>query len=112
MPPAPPVPLFVLRHHSAQINALSLVLPAPDPQPAEGSGRPRPYSQPPALCSGDADGWIAITDLVSRRALAFWRAHEDGVLGIEQLAGERIITCDLSDALPAVASRHDMILSG
>lgn len=97
MPPAPPVPLFVLRHHSAQINALSLVLPAPppppDPQLAEGSSSSRrSRSRPPVLCSGDADGWIAVTDLDSRRALAVWRAHDDGVLGIEHLAGGRIIT--------------------
>lgn len=95
MPPAPSVPLFVLRLHSAQINALSLVLPALEPQPAEGgssssSARPRP--RPPVLCSGDADGWVAITDLASRRALAVWRAHDDGILGVEQLAGRRIIT--------------------
>lgn len=83
MPSAPSVPLFVLRHHSAQINALCFVLPAA-PGPSR-LGRS-------LLCSGDADGWVAITDLKSRRALCIWRAHEDGVLGIEEWEGDKVIT--------------------
>lgn len=102
MPSAPSAPLFVLRHHSAQINALSFVLPTPAPADSSSSATRSSSSsrtartRPALLCSGDADGWVAITDLQSRRALCIWQAHTDGVLGIEQWDGSKLITYALA----------------
>jgi hypothetical protein len=42
------------------------------------------------LYSADQEGWIAITDLAVRRGVAFWRAHEGGVLGVEEWEGRLI----------------------
>lgn len=69
-----PTPHFILRHHSAQINALTF----------------SPSNH--LLYSGDADGIVAVTDTKSRRALAVWKAHEDGVLGVEEWPGVGFLT--------------------
>jgi WD40 repeat protein len=72
--PSPPIPHFVLRHHSTQINALSF-----SPRSNE------------VVYSGDADGFVAISSTKTRRALAFWKAHEDGVLGVEEWEGVGVV---------------------
>ncbi|KAL7409943.1 WD40-repeat-containing domain protein [Mrakia frigida] len=69
-----PTPHFILRHHLAQINALTF----------------SPSNH--LLYSGDADGIVAVTDTKSRRALAVWKAHEDGVLGVEEWPGVGFLT--------------------
>jgi WD40 repeat protein len=39
------------------------------------------------LYSGDEDGNVAITDLDVRRVVAFWKAHENGVLAVGEWEG-------------------------
>lgn len=33
--------------------------------------------------SADADGWVVVWDVVTKRAVAVWKAHGEGVLGVE-----------------------------
>lgn len=47
--------------------------------------------------TGDAEGWIVVWDLVSKRAAAVWKAHEGIILGVGEwtdiVGGEkRLIT--------------------
>lgn len=72
--PRPPVPLFIVRTHSSQLNVVS-------------------FSRSNAhLYSGDSTGLVTATSTLSRRAVSSWQAHEDGVLGIEEWEGVGIIT--------------------
>lgn len=72
LPPAQPA--FVLRGHSAQVHALLFT---------QGTSR---------LLTGDADGWIVSWSLVSKRAVAVWKAHRNAVLGLGSWGEDRIIT--------------------
>ncbi|PYI20385.1 WD40 repeat-like protein [Aspergillus violaceofuscus CBS 115571] len=60
----PATPTYILRGHAAQVHSLHL------------------YHHNLRLLSGDADGWIAVWDLVSKRAVAVWKAHDGAVLGV------------------------------
>ncbi|KAL2221911.1 WD repeat protein [Thermoascus aurantiacus ATCC 26904] len=73
LPPATPV--YVLRGHGAPIHALCF------------------FGQNSKLASGDADGWIVIWSVVTKRPIAVWKAHEGAVLEVkgfffEQPTGE------------------------
>ncbi|OJD16795.1 hypothetical protein AJ78_03085 [Emergomyces pasteurianus Ep9510] len=63
LPPATPV--YVLRGHASPIHAV------------------RFYSMNSRLISGDAEGWVVIWDMSTKRAVASWKAHESAVLGVE-----------------------------
>jgi WD40 repeat protein len=65
MSPAP-APAHILRSHSSQINVLAF------------------STDNERLYSGDASGQIIVTLTRSFRPLASWKAHTDGVLGIEE----------------------------
>lgn len=71
MPPAPP-PIHTLRTHSAPIASLAFA--------ADNS----------LIYSGDQDGFLSITDAKTRRALALWKGHEAGVLGVQEWDGRLI----------------------
>ena len=71
---APLQPLYVLRGHSAQINVVYFL---------------RNNSR---LLTGDADGWIVLWKISSRRAVAVWKAHEGAILGVADWGGDKIIT--------------------
>ncbi|RAH68014.1 WD40 repeat domain-containing protein [Aspergillus aculeatinus CBS 121060] len=60
----PATPTYILRGHAAQIHSLHI------------------YHHNLRLVSGDADGWIAVWDLVSKRPVAVWKAHDGAVLGV------------------------------
>ncbi|RAK79955.1 WD40 repeat domain-containing protein, partial [Aspergillus fijiensis CBS 313.89] len=60
----PATPTYILRGHAAQIHSLHI------------------YHHNLRLVSGDADGWIAVWDLVSKRPIAVWKAHDGAVLGV------------------------------
>ena len=34
------------------------------------------------LLTGDAEGWVVVWDVVTKRADAVWRAHQEPVLGL------------------------------
>jgi hypothetical protein len=74
---APP-PLHIIRSHTSAISALFI-----------SSDNERIYS-------GDISGLAVITSTRSFRPLASWKAHTDGLLGLEEW-GKQVITsvCDL-----------------
>ncbi|KAL4776746.1 WD40-repeat-containing domain protein [Aspergillus nidulans var. acristatus] len=61
----PATPTYILRGHGAPIHALQI------------------FSQNLRLVSGDADGWIVVWDLVFKRPVAVWKAHEGAVLEVK-----------------------------
>ncbi|KAG8877342.1 ASTRA complex subunit [Tulasnella sp. 331] len=73
MPPPPPSPIRLLRSHSAQVNVICF-------SSAEEGDTPSNER----LYTGDADGLVVVTSTRSFRALASWKAHNEGVLGIEE----------------------------
>lgn len=58
----PATPTYILRGHAAPIHALHL------------------FDSNLRLISGDAEGWIVIWNMVSKRPVASWKAHEGAVL--------------------------------
>lgn len=44
------------------------------------------------LVTGDADGWIVIWSLATKRAVAVWRAHEGTLLGARSWGSDKLIT--------------------
>ena len=68
---------YVLRGHAAPIHALHL------------------FANNLRLISGDAEGWIVIWDMVTKRPVASWKAHGGAVLeakGFETRSGMEIYT--------------------
>jgi WD40 repeat protein len=58
-------PVYILRGHAAPIHALHV------------------FSQNLRLVSGDAEGWVVIWDLVTKRPVTVWKAHEGAVLEVK-----------------------------
>ena len=71
--PPPPTPKHLIRSHAAQVNVLWI---------SDDNER---------IYSGDAAGTVVITSTRSLRAIATWKAHTDGLLGVQEWEG-RIIT--------------------
>jgi hypothetical protein len=69
---APP-PLHIIRSHTSAISALFV------------------SSDNERIISGDVSGLVVITSTRSLRSMASWKAHTDGLLGIEEW-GKRLIT--------------------
>ncbi|KAI0719200.1 WD-40 repeat-containing protein [Fomitopsis betulina] len=65
MPP-PPSPAHILRTHAAPVRVLAF---------SDDNER---------LYSGDAEGTVAVTSTRTLRPLALWKAHTDGLLGIQE----------------------------
>lgn len=61
----PAKPVYILRGHAAPIHALHI------------------FSHNLRLVSGDAEGWVVIWDLVSKRPVTVWKAHEGAVLEVK-----------------------------
>lgn len=61
---SPATPVYILRGHTASIHALHI------------------YNQNLRLISGDANGWIVVWDLVTKRPVASWKAHAGAVLEV------------------------------
>ncbi|CDM30858.1 hypothetical protein DTO013E5_496 [Penicillium roqueforti] len=59
---SPATPVYILRGHASPIHALNI------------------YSQNLRLVSGDANGWIVVWDLVTKRPVTGWKAHEGAIL--------------------------------
>ena len=72
-PTAPP-PQHTIRSHNAAINALFV---------SDDNER---------IYSGDISGLVVITSTRSIRPLASWKAHTDGILGVEEWGGQHVIT--------------------
>jgi hypothetical protein len=69
----PPTPIHLLRSHSSSLSALSF---------SDDNER---------LYSGDISGLVVVTSTSSLRPVASWKAHTDGLLGVEEW-GNHIIT--------------------
>jgi ASTRA-associated protein 1 len=83
LPPA--TPRYVLRGHASPIQALHFV------------------ASNTRLISADADGWIILWDVVTKRARAVWKAHEGSVLevkGYETTSRGMIIYTYASSVIP------------
>lgn len=65
MSQSPPQPEYILRGHNAHITALRF---------SRSNTR---------LLTADADGWLIVWSLSTKRPVAVWKAHEQTVLGIE-----------------------------
>ncbi|KAF8271203.1 WD40 repeat-like protein [Lactarius quietus] len=72
-PTAPP-PLHTIRSHNSAISALSV-----------SCDNERIYS-------GDVSGLVVITSTRTIRPLASWKAHTDGLLGVEEWGEQQVIT--------------------
>lgn len=73
--PPPPVPKHFIRSHISQVNVIYF---------SDDNER---------IYSGDAGGTVVITSTRSLRAIATWKAHTDGLLGIQEWEErEQIIT--------------------
>jgi WD40 repeat protein len=72
LPPAQPS--YVLRGHAAQIHAVAFI---------KSNTR---------LVTGDAEGWLIVWSLATKRATAVWKAHEGSIVGIGEWGPERLIT--------------------
>lgn len=77
-PPAtplpPPQPVYVLRGHASPIHTLLFL------------------RQNLRLLSGDADGWVVLWSLPTKRPVAVWKAHDGTILGATTWGEGRIVT--------------------
>ena len=67
-------PAYVLRGHAAAIHSVEFI--------RSNSG----------LITGDADGWVILWDVATRRPTAVWRAHESAILRTAAWEHDQIIT--------------------
>ena len=58
-------PKYILRGHNSSVQALHF------------------FGRNSRLASGDADGWIVIWDVVTKRPIVVWKAHEASVLEVK-----------------------------
>jgi len=72
LPPAQPV--YVLRGHGAAIHTLLF------------------FRSNTRLLTGDAEGWIVIWSVATRRPTAVWRAHEASILGAQIWGDNKLLT--------------------
>ena len=70
--PPPPTPKHLIRSHRAHVNVVHV---------SEDNER---------IYSGDAEGTVVITSTRSLRAIAHWKAHTDGLLGVQEWEGSII----------------------
>lgn len=61
---SPATPVYVLRGHASPIHALNIC------------------NQNQRLISGDANGWLVVWDLVTKRPVSTWKAHAGAVLEV------------------------------
>lgn len=73
-PAGPATPAFILRGHAFTVHALHF------------------FASNAYLASADSDGWLVVWSLASKRAVAVWKAHASGILGIKDWDEERLIT--------------------
>lgn len=73
-PRAPAQPSYIFRGHGAAIHSVQFV------------------RRNTRLLTGDADGWVVLWRLESKRPVAVWRAHEGPILGTGEWLSDRVIT--------------------
>lgn len=70
----PATPVYILRGHASPIHALNI------------------FAKNLRLVSGDANGWVVIWDLVTKRPTTVWKAHAGAVLEVRGFTYESGIT--------------------
>ena len=70
----PAQPQYILRGHSSQIHAVTFL------------------RQNRCVLTGDADGWVVLWNLTTKRPVAVWRPHTSSILGLSEWTPNRIIT--------------------
>ncbi|EAW12974.1 WD40 repeat domain-containing protein [Aspergillus clavatus NRRL 1] len=73
----PATPIYILRGHASPIHALHL------------------FNRNLRLVSADANGWIVVWDLVMKRPVAVWKAHEGAVLEVKAFAFHNGVETDV-----------------
>lgn len=73
-PLPPPQPVYILRGHASPIHSVQF------------------FRQNTRLLSADADGWVVIWDVTTKRPLAVWKAHDSALLGTAPWGEHRIVT--------------------
>ncbi|KAL4889414.1 WD repeat protein [Aspergillus ambiguus] len=73
-PRSPATPVYILRGHAAPIHGLHV------------------FHQNLRLISGDAEGWVVVWDLVSKRPIASWKAHDGALLEVKGFSLEAEVT--------------------
>jgi ASTRA-associated protein 1 len=70
----PPQPQYVFRGHTASIHAVVFL---------------RDNTR---ILTGDADGWVVLWSLTTKRPRAVWQAHQGPILRLAEWSPDRIIT--------------------
>ena len=74
-PSLPPLqPIYILRGHTAAIHAV------------------RFFRANTRLVTADADGWVIIWGVTTKRPIAVWKAHSSALLGVSPWGEHRLIT--------------------
>lgn len=72
----PPLqPTYVLRGHPAAVHSLLFL---------RNNTR---------LLSGDADGWVVLWSVITKRPIAAWQAQDGTVVGLGAWGSDKLITC-------------------
>ncbi|OCK78945.1 ASTRA-associated protein 1 [Lepidopterella palustris CBS 459.81] len=72
LPPAQPT--YIFRGHTSHIHCVQIV------------------RQNSRLLTGDADGWIVLWSLASKRPVAVWQGHDAAILGIAEWGPEKLLS--------------------
>jgi len=70
----PPQPSYVLRGHNAQVHSVRFL------------------RRNTRLLTGDAEGWVVLWNLATKRAVAVWRPHGSAILGVKDWGEDKIVT--------------------
>ncbi|KAF1798817.1 WD40-repeat-containing domain protein [Mucor lusitanicus] len=85
-PEAPPPPTYIFREHKDTVNYVHL------------------FSRDQYLASCDADGWIVIWKMKTRRVISKWKAHKDSCL--------KVTTMTATTEATAASEKHTLISQG
>ena len=77
----PATPAYVFRGHTVALHALHF------------------FASNHYLASADADGWVIIWSLATRRPVAVWQAHKGSILGVKSWGNERLVTYDIAESV-------------
>lgn len=71
----PAQPSYIFRGHTVHIHSVEIL------------------RRNTCLLTGDADGWVVLWKLETKRAIAVWKAHDAAILGTAEWGSDKIITC-------------------
>ncbi|KAI9732120.1 MAG: ASTRA complex subunit [Cirrosporium novae-zelandiae] len=77
----PPQPVYILRGHAAPIHAVHF------------------FNKNLRLVSGDAEGWIVVWSIITKRPIAVWKGHEKAILGLKSWGQDRVVSHGRDDRI-------------